>query len=159
LTSSEKQAGIPETQQTCDPAAANKNEQIPHGENGNTTEGVTLTRSGRKAKPASRLIKTMVTKISTITTLAVEGELAFNEATSLHSSLDYDDPLLAYKAVSDPAILYYHEAMKEKDSQLFLDSMMREVEDQYNNGNFTVIHKSDVPDGHVILPAVWQMRR
>jgi Reverse transcriptase (RNA-dependent DNA polymerase) len=37
--------------------------------------------------------------------------------------------------------------------------MMREVEEQYNNGNFTVFHKSDVPDGHVIHPAVWQMRR
>jgi Reverse transcriptase (RNA-dependent DNA polymerase) len=120
---------------------------------------VTLTRSDRKTKRDSRLIKTMVTKRRTISTLTVEDELAYNEATSLHSSLDYDDPLLAYKAVSDPAILYFHEAMKEKDSQLLLDIMMREVEDQYNNGNFTVIHKSDVPDWHVILPAVWQMRR
>jgi hypothetical protein len=97
----------------------------------------------------------MVTKINNISTLTFEGELAFNEATSLHNNLDYDDPLLAYKAVSDPDTFYYPEAMKEKDSQLFLDDMMREVEDQYNNGNITVIHKSDVPDGHVILPAVW----
>jgi hypothetical protein len=75
--------------------------------------------------PASRLIETMITKISTISTLTVEGELANNEATSLYNSLNYDDPLLAYKAVSDPDTLYYHKAMKEKDSQLFLDSMMR----------------------------------
>jgi hypothetical protein len=48
LTSSEKQAGILEAHQICDPAATNKNEQIPHGENDKITEGVTLTRSGCK---------------------------------------------------------------------------------------------------------------
>jgi hypothetical protein len=81
----------------------------------------------------------------------IEGELANNEVTTLVDRLDYDDPLLAYEAASDPDALYYHEAMKEKDSQLFLDCIMREVEDQYNNSHFTVIHKLRVP--------VWQMRR
>ena len=57
----------------------------------------------------------MVTKISTISTLSVESELAYNKATSLHNSLDYDDPLLAHKAVSDPDTRYYHETMKEED--------------------------------------------
>ena len=36
---------------------------------------------------------------------------------------------------------------------------MKEVTDQFNNGNFTVIPKSEVPKGQTILPAVWQMRR
>jgi hypothetical protein len=72
---------------------------------------------------------------------------------------EYDDPLHVYKAVSDPDTLYYHEAMREHDKDKFRESMLKEVTDQFENGNFTVIHKSQVPKGQVILPAVWQMRR
>ena len=68
-------------------------------------------------------------------------------------------PLYAFKAVSDPDTLYYHEAMKEEDRDKFKDAMIKGVTDQFENGNFTIIHKSEVPAGNVILPAVWQMRR
>jgi hypothetical protein len=37
--------------------------------------------------------------------------------------------------------------------------MEKEIKDQFENGNFTVIRKSEVPEGQIILPAVWQMRR
>jgi hypothetical protein len=37
--------------------------------------------------------------------------------------------------------------------------MLKEITDQFENGNFTVIHKSQVPEGQIVLPAVWQMRR
>lgn len=60
--------------------------------------------------------------------------------------VDWDNPLLAYKATSDPDPHYYHQAMKEQDKEEFENSMMREVEDQYNNGNFLIVHKSKVPD-------------
>jgi hypothetical protein len=36
---------------------------------------------------------------------------------------EYDDPLLAYKAVSDPNTLYYHEAMKQSDRAEFQTGM------------------------------------
>ena len=72
---------------------------------------------------------------------------------------NWDNPLLAYKATSDPDTLYYHQAMKEQDKEEFESSMMKEVEDQYNNGNFSKVHKSEVPDDQIVLPAVWQMRR
>jgi Reverse transcriptase (RNA-dependent DNA polymerase) len=73
--------------------------------------------------------------------------------------IDYDDPLLAYKAVSDPDTLYNHQAMRQDDREEFKKSMRKEVTDQFENGNFTVLHKSEVPDGQSVLPAVWQMRR
>ena len=72
---------------------------------------------------------------------------------------DYDDPLLALKAVSDPDTLYYHEAMREEDSEDFKTSMLKELTDQFEDGNFTVIKKSEVPEGNIVLPAVWQMKR
>jgi hypothetical protein len=38
--------------------------------------------------------------------------------------------------------------------------MLKELRDrQFENGNFTVVHKSEVPEGNTILPAVWQIKR
>jgi hypothetical protein len=69
------------------------------------------------------------------------------------------NPLLAYKASTDPDTMYHHEAMKQTDRHEFLKAMHKEVEDQMSNGNFTVLHVSDVPEGATVLPAVWQMKR
>jgi hypothetical protein len=89
----------------------------------------------------------------------VEGEIMCYQAMFPDDRYEHDDPLYAFKAVSDPDTLYYHEAMKEKDRTKFQEAMSKEVNDQFENGNFTVIPKSEVPEGNVILPAVWQMRR
>ena len=70
-----------------------------------------------------------------------------------------DNPLHAYKAVADPDTMYLHQAMKEPDRKEFLKAMQKEVEDQYNNNNFSVINRSQVPKDKSILPAVWQMKR
>ena len=43
---------------------------------------------------------------------------------------NYRDPLLALKAVSDPDTLYYHQAMKEEDRDMFKECMKKEVTDQ-----------------------------
>ena len=66
---------------------------------------------------------------------------------------------MAFKASSDPDIMYMHEAMKRPDKKEFITAMQKEVEDQMMNGNFSIVHKSSVPKDKVILPAVWQMRR
>ena len=72
---------------------------------------------------------------------------------------DVMDPLLAYKAMSDPDVMYLHQAMKEKDKEEFIKAMRDEVRDQANNGNFTVIRKDKIPKDKRLLKAVWQMRR
>lgn len=112
------------------------------------------------ARAAPRLIESMVTEISHVTMEAIEGEI-FCYATVFASDDRYnqDDPLLAYKATSDPDTLYYHQAMREPDAEEFLKSMVKEINDQFNNGNFTVVHRSEVPEGVTVLPAVWQFRR
>jgi Reverse transcriptase (RNA-dependent DNA polymerase) len=120
----------------------------------------TTTRSGRKAKPAPRLIEAMATEISEATSKDVQGEIfCYVAMFPDDDATDYDDPLLAFKAVSDPDTLYYHEAMREEDSESFKTSMLKELTDQFENGNFTVIRKTEVPEGNTILPAVWQMKR
>ena len=73
--------------------------------------------------------------------------------------IDYDDPLQAFKAVSDPDRLYYHEAMREEDNEHFKTSMLKELTEQIENGNLTVVHKYEVPNGSTTLPVVWHMER
>ena len=70
----------------------------------------------------------------------------------------YEIPM-AFKAVADPDTMYWHQAMKEPDRERFQEAMKKEVEDQLNNGNFTIVHRSNLPPNQRIFPAVWQMRR
>ena len=37
--------------------------------------------------------------------------------------------------------------------------MQKEIQDQLNNGNFSIIKRSEVPKNKSILPTVWQMKR
>ncbi len=89
----------------------------------------------------------------------IPGEIFSYQAMFPEYEHDHINPFLAYKAVSDPDTLYYHQAMREPDRNEFKSGMEKEIKDQFENGNFTVIHKSKVPEGQIILPAVWQMRR
>ena len=103
----------------------------------------------------------MSAEIADVTSHDVNGEIhCFSAMFPESCEFDYDDPLvLAYKAVSDPDTLYYHQAMREADREEFKTSMNKEISDQFENGNLTVVHKSEVSAGQTVLPAVWQVRR
>ena len=60
----------------------------------------------------------MVAEIGTLTSSDIEGEIFCYQAMFPDDRYEYDDPLLIYKAVSDPDTLYYHKAMKEPDKNL-----------------------------------------
>jgi hypothetical protein len=78
----------------------------------------TVTRSGRKAKPAPRLIEAMAAEITSATSHDVEGEIhCYVAMFPDDDKVNWDNPLLAYKATSDPDTLYYHQAMKEQDKE------------------------------------------
>ena len=72
---------------------------------------------------------------------------------------DIIDPLMAYKAVADPDVMYLHQAMREADKEQFIEAMRKEVRDQSENGNFSVVRKDSIPQDKRVLKAVWQMRR
>jgi hypothetical protein len=117
-------------------------------------------RSSRKANPPpDERLKAMMTELVERTQSDIPGEIFAYSAMFPDQEHDHIDPFLAYKAVSDPDTLYYHQAMREPDRVEFESGMEKEIRDQFENGNFTVIRKSEVPDGQTILPAVWQMRR
>jgi hypothetical protein len=75
------------------------------------------------------------------------------------ATLDEQNPLLAFKASTDPDTMYMHEAMKQPDRDQFREAMRKEITDQMKNGNFSVVPRSQVPKGKLVLPAVWQMKR
>ena len=95
---------------------------------------------------------------------SIVGEESCNELFCYESichklEKDNDDPLLAFKAVADPDVMYLHQAMREKDKEKFIEAMKKEVSDQKENGNFTIMKRDKVPKDRTILKSVWQMRR
>ena len=78
---------------------------------------------------------------------------------NVETEIDSQHPLLAFKAKSDPDTMYLHEALRQPDRKEFIRAMDKELRDQLEHGNFTVVHKSTVPEGATILPTVWAMRR
>ena len=121
-------------------------------------------RFGRIVKPVQRLIEIMMAETTTNTknnNHAVDGELFCLE--TMFPTDDSDllgDPFHAFKAAaSDPDTMYHHEAMKEPDAERFMDGMQQEMDRQFTDGNFSLIHRSKIPKGEKIFPGVWQMRR
>ena len=122
-------------------------------------------RAARKAE-ASRKMESQLPKrvmnTAEVETVAEGAEIFAFESMIPHGQREVescDEPLLALKAVADPDTMYWHQAMKEPDSHKFREAMEKEVNDQYKNGNFSIVPRSTIPSNQRIFPAVWQMRR
>ena len=76
-----------------------------------------------------------------------------------NENLSHLNPLMAYKSTTYPDYMYPHEAMQQEDKAEFLKSMLKEVRNQMDNGNLSIIKINQVPKGSTILPCVWQMKR
>ena len=74
-------------------------------------------------------------------------------------NLTHLNPLMAYKATSDPDSMYLREAMQQEDKTESLKAMMKEVRYQTDNWKLSIIKRNQVPKGSTILPCVWQMKR
>jgi hypothetical protein len=61
--------------------------------------------------------------------------------------------------IKDPNTMYMHQAMREPDQDEFKKAMIKEVTDQMANGNFSIVKRTDIPTGQMIMPTVWQMKR
>jgi len=109
-------------------------------------------RSGRQPKPTERYLSYMEKQDSNF--VAYEA-IAYLQA---HPSGDFH-PLEAYKASSDPDTIYWHEAMAATDKSQFLKAAEKEVADHTENDLWEVVHKQKVPQGALIAPGVWAMKR
>ena len=69
-----------------------------------------------------------------------------------NDNLSHLNPLVTYKATTDPDYMKLHEVMHQEDKAEFLKAMLEEVRDQMENGNFSIIKRNQVPKGSTILP-------
>ena len=114
-----------------------------------------MTRSGKNVTPVDRLIPVMSAEILADTQNDIEGEIFCMQAMYPGGTeQDGIHPLLAYKSTSDPDTMYLHEAMKQPDKVEFLKAMDKEVKDQRENGNFSLIKKTELPKDAMVLPVV-----
>ena len=66
-----------------------------------------------------------------------------------------NNPLLAFKATnSDPDTMYHHQAMCQPDRAQFIGAMQKEMDSQLQDGNFEIVHRSKIPSGTKVFPAV-----
>ena len=106
------------------------------------------TRSGQRVKPIDRLMMAMKAEISNSTVDDIEGEIFCLQAIYPDIKMDpfqqelENDPLLAFKATADPDTMHMHQAMKQLDKKQFIKAMRKDWQDQIENGNCSVMHRS-----------------
>ena len=59
-----------------------------------------------------------------------------------NDNLSHLNPMMAYKATTDPDSMYLHEAMQHEDKAELLRAMLEEVRDQMENGKFSIIKRN-----------------
>ena len=67
------------------------------------------------------------------------------------------DPV-AFAATPNPDTMYYHEAPRAPDRKQFLEVMKKEVNNHKTRKHWQLVPCSEVPDGMIILPAIWSMK-
>lgn len=135
------------------------NQMLPSND-GLKPDGQEKPNTSQETQPAEKVIKAMTAELSNATADDIEGEIfCFEAMFPSYAGEPEQDPLKVFKATTDPDTMYMHEAMREKDANEFRKAMDKEWKDQKENGNFTIVHKSEVPKGATILPGVWQMKR
>ena len=65
----------------------------------------------------------------------------------------------ALSASADPDTMYWHQAMREPDRDLFYKAAEKEIEDHTRNGLWRAVPRSSVPEGTPIGRGVWAMKR
>ncbi len=65
---------------------------------------------------------------------------------------------LAYAATADPNTMYLDQAMREPGSDKCKEAMQKEIQDHKDWGHWDVVLCSSLPNGTLILPAVWSMK-
>eukprot|EP00970_Alexandrium_tamarense_P016063 scaffold6008_cov76-Alexandrium_tamarense.AAC.1 len=56
-------------------------------------------------------------------------------------------------------IMYFHQAMKQPDSEEFVKAVVKEVNGHIENNHWQLVPRSEVPPDAEVVPSVWAMRR
>jgi len=124
------------------------------------SEKSTRSRYGRHRKAIQRLTLSFMATMGAAKSGHVEGEIFSMQNMFPHPIEQHPlREIHANSATTDPDVMYLHEAMKAPDKDKFVEAMDKEISGQVGNKNFSIILRSDMPEGATLLPAVWAMRR
>jgi hypothetical protein len=101
------------------------------------------TRSGRASRLTARWIKAMITQALGTTGNQVEWELLCNKAMFSDAETERD-VLYTFKTTADPDTMYLHQAVKAPDKEQFNEAMFKDVKDQTENKNFSIVSRDSV---------------
>jgi hypothetical protein len=125
-------------------------------------EGAQLRRSNRIRKQPERYgYDNTSTMQDALSTTHDESSIVTYEALQVSTEISDSlrDPILSMKSVADPDTMYLWQARKEKDFPEFLKAMQKEIDDHTTGKHWKLVHKSELPTGATVLPAVWSMKR
>ena len=63
--------------------------------------------------------------------------------------------LASVRADYEKDTMYYHEAMRQSDSDKFIEAIMKEFNAHIANKHWSLIDKSEVPQEAKTIPTVW----
>ena len=66
---------------------------------------------------------------------------------------------IAFHAEMMGDIMYLHQALRQPDAAEFVKAVVKEVNGHVDNGNWQLVHRSQVPPDVEVMPSVWAMRR
>ena len=162
-----------EAQLTMDPVN-HETSPVPPAEGAPQAEGAAaatqteqpLRRSTRISKPVigNRLVDALTVEVMQATVTEEDRESEDEKAPAAGEIFSFStlfpinddddpDPIHVYAASADPDTLYHHEAMREPDADQFREAMVKEFNDQWDNGNFQLKKRSEIPEGARVLPA------
>ena len=102
-----------------------------------------------------------MTQRMNIVAFSVEDEIDYyfhHHRNEFNEQDKMDDPI-AYKASSNPDILYYHQAMQAHNKNEFLQAVIDEVNAHIEGKHWELVKIEDVPKGAKVIDLVWAMRR
>ena len=150
-----------DAQETTDAQAAVPATTIPAQRPEMPVAPVRQTRSGRVIKNTSRYDQSMTLRDQGIVAWERlidqdEQEAHPTAATQFAAQKAMEDPI-AFAATTNPDILYWDQAMKAHDRDMFLEAVKVELDSHEQMGNYEPIPIEEVPKGMKLLDMVWSM--
>ena len=101
----------------------------------------------------------MMAMVAATAATHVDGELLCLSNIFPDAHTEIPTPLRNQDILPPKDTMYYHEITREPDKEHFIEAMHVEANDQFKNGNFSIILRKHVPEGNKIHRCVWQLKR
>ena len=120
-----------------------------------------LGRGHRVRKMTQRMQESQEQRRDNIVAYSIEEEMEFysNDHRQEYNEQERMSDPIAYKASTNPDILYYHQEMQAHDKDEFQQAIIDEVNAHIEGKHWELVDKNDIPEGTKVIDSVWAMRR